>query len=163
MRLSGVERSPQNIAQRWIETHFKSDYRDIVIFAYENVEIDKLNLYTEVIKVIRELGLNYLKTLAYDLMILHLSIPNLDFKSFFTEYFIFFRGKNIYFNLWIKDFDEHIKKINNKRISRLWWIWRDYSGKYSNYIEWLPRETLDDLLMIQNHGIYQPDYTTYIE
>jgi hypothetical protein len=55
------------------------------------------------------------------------------------------------FKIKISSFKRNVR-IKNK-ISELWWMWKDYSDEPKNYVEWLPRETLEDLIPIQNGGL----------
>lgn len=39
-------------------------------------------------------------------------------------------------------------QCNNQKAERVEQIWDDYIGEYNSYIEWLPRETLEDVVDI---------------
>ena len=154
--------------RQWINYYFnRSNIEDIdkhIEFVYLNVSLVDLEDYIRVIEILKNHGLLYKNNFSHELLLLQKSFPNLSFEYFFEEYLIFHgRRKGLFVDIFIEEFKEHIKTKSNKRIGDLWWIWKDFSGDYVNYIEWLPRETLDDLIMIQNSGEYQPDYTTYIQ
>ena len=169
IRYSGVSmRTPRNIASKWIDSHFRPKNGDevmqIIEFARQNVNIDNVKLYIEFIKISTDYGLRSNHHLAYNLLNMHHRYPNVEFRSFAIEYQNFhYQNKTESIEVILEKFEEHIKKISNSRISELWWSWLDFTGEYINYVEWFPREALDDLLMVKNKGQYQPDYTTYVQ
>ena len=131
--------------------------RDIDVFlriSYENVHIDDLEKYIQIL-ALRKYNGKY-EYISDPMKILNLSkrVINLTFNEFLLEYYKF---------PYINNFERYIIKKNNEKISNLWWIWLEYKGVYQNYIEWFSRELVDDFIMVQNSGKYQPHYTSYIE
>lgn len=153
------------LVKYWISHCYTSrdNPNEIFKFVYENILLSDLDLYIKIaIHVSFFTGGNN-KQIATKLIKFHKKIPNLNIDEFMDEYYRY--SFSFYGNLtghWYI-FKGTIIKLNNDKISNLWWLWKDYSGDYVNYIEWLPRETLEDLIMIENKGKYMPDYSTYIK
>ena len=162
--ICGEIRTPKFLLGSWIKHYIGPCYFDEHMkFAYKYVELKDLLIYIEMIKISYIFGINCRKDLPYRLMLIYKKIQNLSHYQFVIEYREFFYNSGFSNYIMIEEFEEEIKEINNKKISELWWIWKDYSGIYSNYIEWLPRELVEDTIMVQHFGEYQPDYTTYVQ
>ena len=156
--------SDERIVEKWLRTIFPlCDLTEIIQFMYENVDISDIELYIKIAKCMR-VNKSVDRDLCCLYLELHKTTPNLNFTEIIN--ICHFSLKNIsnetQNEIIIEKCKTNIKIRNNEKISELWWVWKDFSGNHSNYIEWLPRETLGDLLMIKHSGEYQPDYTTYI-
>lgn len=164
-------RDSKNLTIAWLSQYFNlksgseiEGIDEIINFAHKNISVENLDKYIHIISLIRLAGLRSINNLAKIILDLHLKFVNISLDDLINKWCIFYyRHKKAYFDLWFPNFVDKIKTLNNEKISELWWIWADYSGEYNSYLEWLPRETLDDLLMVANRGKYQPDYTTYIQ
>lgn len=140
-----------NILSKWVYGFVVVSYiTKFLEISYENVNIDDLEKYIQILLIRKPRDYHeYINILN-----LHKKAINLTFEEFLLEYYKF--G-------YMKNFEEYIIEKSNARISKLWDIWWDYSGEYKTYIEWFPREIIDNFLMLKHNGKYQPDFTTYIE
>ena len=153
------------LLERWIHLchGYSSKYKPkkILDFVYKNISISDLDIY---ISIINHLSKYIRPEYMFD------SVEFIDiFKKTINLTLMEFMGRFQYhidtsrFKIKIPSFNRNIRIMNNNKISEVWWMWKDYSDEHKNYVEWFPRETLDDLIAIQNGGIVQPDYTTYME
>lgn len=127
---------------------------------YETISIEDLDLY---IKMTCHIS-TYLPGDNVTSKLIELyKRTNLELYEFIDEFFsyvcIFFSK----WGFWWHIFEARIYKMNNDKISPLWEDWLDYSDNHYSYIEWLPKEILEDLIMIQNGGKYQPGYDSYLK
>lgn len=134
---------------------------------HKNVLLDDIDLYVKItfLNSINNNGYFNYNTLftTSELIKIYKNIPNLDAQEFMEKYKDFYGNYRLRTPDNLDIFELDMKNLSNSKISELWWMWKDYSNEHSTYIEWLPRETLDDFLMISNLGKYQPDYESYIE
>ena len=143
------------------EYFYISNIVGIITSTYKSVKIEDLELYLDLSDADINCGDRPDVSKIIQLIPIYKKLTNLSIDEFIfeTEQYISRNpGEDIFPKL-----EGHIIRINNSKISELWWLWKNYSGIYSNYIEWLPRETLDDTIMIQHSGIPHPDYATYIQ
>lgn len=136
---------------------------DIFNILYQNIPIKSLDIFLEIISNLRiSLRIKRLD-IAIELTKFYEKTFNISLEEYlskFVEIYNIFKGEILI--VFLEHFKEDIILLNNSRISELWSIWRDYSGDFMNYVEWFPRELVDDLLMIQHLGKYQPSLETYI-
>lgn len=160
--LFGRKRSNGDLTIEWLKKYFQTHTPfDVMMFAYKNIPPSDLKTYKDMVKITRWYHYNDDLESALKLLKIYKRI-NISLEELTKKYLNYVRDEDFYFKN-IDKFINILKRYHNSKISELWWIWRDYSGEYESYIEWLPRETLEELLMVSNSGKYQPDYTTYVE
>ena len=161
--LYGIKRSNRDLLLNWFEFR-PSIYntKETMVYIYKNVKTEELPVYIDMIDLLGYYGVRVSNQFSIKLLLLFLELKNITLDEFAKEYTKYVYSNIAFIDESLSKFREIMTKMNNNKISKLWWPWKDFSGNYSNYIEWLPRETLDDTIMVQHFGEYQPDYTTYV-
>jgi hypothetical protein len=118
----------------------------------ENVDSKDLLSYSKILATCRY----YYGVCHIELFKIYRKLPNININEFLSNFLHVFNGS-------LENFKEYLIKENNNKISDLWCLYLDYSGNFTNYVDWLPKEMIEGVIMVENNGVYMPDYTTYIE
>ena len=168
LRFHGQIRPPSELTDLWLLSvnnySLKIPIDQAIQMIYENISTRDINLFIEMSSHLKNYVWGETIFIVFKLIKIFKKITNLDLSEFVEKFASVnrrFPGPPTYRVYEI--FEKEIIELNNSKISELWWNWRDFSGEYKDYVEWFPRETLDDLLMVKNLGKYQPDYTTYVK
>lgn len=146
------------LLKKWLKFTMRDyDIQKFLEISYENVHISDLDKYIKIL-CSQRLGRRW-QYISDPIKLLKISKQaiNLTFDEFL--FILSVKLSSIH----MVTFRELIRTINNQNISDLWELWKNYENMYSNYIEWLPRETLEDLIMVQNGGKYMPSYESFME
>lgn len=156
----------EQLLQKWLSQIYNYNFRysreDPLKSIYNLISLEDLNIFITTMFALKYCDVFVEVIIASKLIDIIKRISNLSFNEIIGYFQDHYRDHYVSIDTF-SEFEGIILEKSNNRISELWWMWKDFDGKYNNYIEWLPRETLDDLLTIQHGGIIQPDYTTYIE
>ena len=168
LRLGGRIRLNSELLEMWLNSvnnnqllnSIETTYKII----YDGVSVEDIDTFVEISSYLRIRSWG--ETLVASIQLLNIfkrkyNLTLLEFMVQVEQYNYTISGKIS--GLSLTNFEKRISELSNSKISELWWMWKDFNGEYKSYIDWFPRETLDDLLMISNSGKYQPNYESYIE
>lgn len=169
LRIHGKKRSKEELLDIWIAsvnnfptaTIYTSSLLKLI---YEKVNLSDLDSYIQILRHQKIYAKDLTSSDIFKLLKMYKEIPNLSVREFMDEYkkmYELYGGIITESRLHV--FKQRLTQMSNYKINPSWFIWANFSGEYINYIEWLPRETLEDTITVQNSGKLQPDYTTYIE
>lgn len=154
-------RTKQEILRIWLEAMLGQYQQNTLYKIYKYVNIDNLSDFIQILIYMKIYVRREKLDIAFSLIKTYSNLTNIKIKEYLEKFVEIYNIHNDNLKSY-KIFESEIISLNNQKISELWWIWRDYTNEYNSYIEWLPRETLSDFLEVQNSGVSQPDYSSYI-
>lgn len=144
-----IEKSKSKVAllEAWIHRCYSFYSSNPLKYVYENIPIKDLDSYIKITSILVSfLGIDDMLRVSIELFNSYKksNLELIEFMEVCRE--IKFIHPNVRFGSEIKIIDRGVREKSIEKISNLWEIWDDYDGEYKSVLEWLPRETLKDLV-----------------